>query len=182
MTTYHGSLLAATAQRIAREMQFAITLEPSDAAQNSTEKAVLWIQPEEGRYRYEPPRYQPTQDTSILDRYVAVDVIVRAPGSERAMLELSDAFLRATDTTLGAQPYNWRIDRDASGGGAALGEGAWIEQLRLLLRYDVIRDFVTDGAPLEVVTENEISGGEGTAESGLFVEGPGQGENSEALL
>jgi hypothetical protein len=97
------------------------------------------------------------------------------------LLNLSDRFLAACDTVLGAQPYGWRIDRNSSGGGSAPSDGAWQEFMRILIRYDVIRDFFTIGAPLDSVTTNEASGGDGTAESGLFVEGPAVGDNTEIV-
>ncbi|MBK9263054.1 MAG: hypothetical protein IPM54_25030 [Polyangiaceae bacterium] len=181
MTTYANGALEATAQVIARSMGRSITLGEPDTWQFSTEPGVLWTQPKEGRYRYEEPRYQPARDDSFLDRYVVVDVIIRAPGSERALLELSDAFLRAMDAVLGAQPHGWRIQGNSSGGGSNPDEGVWVEAMRVLIRYDVIREFFKQGQPLAVVTTNEVTGMGGTAESGMFVEGPAQGENSEVV-
>lgn len=163
-------------------MGFSIQLELTDAWQNSTEAGVVWLQPEESRYRYEAPKGQPSVDNSILDRYVVVDVIVRAPGSQRAQLELSDRFLAAMDTVLGAPLHNWKIDRDSSGGGAAPDESVWLEVIRVLIRYDVIRDRFTENGNMHVVTNNVISGGQGTAESGIFVDGPAQGEDPEVAL
>lgn len=182
MTTYSGSALEATARAIAKELGHSVILGEPDSTQNSTEKGVIWTQPGDDRYRFEQPRYQPAVNNSCLDRYLTVDVLIRAPGSERALIELSDAFLAACDVVLGAQPHGWRIDRNSSGGGSSPNDGAWQELMRMLIRYDVIRDIFTDGEPLSVVVENEISGGDGTAESGLFVEGPAVGEGTEAVL
>jgi hypothetical protein len=181
MTTYAGSALEATAHLIARELGHSVTLGEPDSMQVSTEPSVIWTQPEDDRYRFEAPRMQPVSNQSCLDRYVCVDVLVRAPGSERALLDLSDRFLAACDTVFGAQPCGWRIDRNSSGGGSAPNDGAWQEYMRILIRYDVIRDFFTIGAPLDIVTTNEASGGDGTAESGLFVEGPAVGDNTEIV-
>ncbi len=181
MTTYANGALEATARVIAQSMGISITLGEPDGTQNSFEPGVIWLQPEDGRYRYEPPRYQPTRNDSILDRYVVVDVLVRAPGSERNLMELSDKFLRACDAVLGAQPYGWRIDGNSSGGGSNPDNGAWVEAMRILIRYDVIREFLIEGPPLSIVTTNVVTGMGGTAESGLFVEGPGVGENEEIV-
>ncbi len=180
--TYQGSMLQGTADAVAREMKCSILLEMSDAWQNSVESGIVWIQPEEGRYRYDPPRYQPAVNNSILDRYVVIDVIVRAPGSQRAQLELSDRFLAAMDTVLGPPLHDWKIDRDSSGGGAAPDESVWIEVLRVLIRYDVIRDKFSAGGSLQVITSNASSGGQGTVDSGMFVEGPAIDENTETVI
>jgi len=179
LTTYSNGALEATARVIAQSMGISITLGEPDGTQASVEPGVIWLQPEEGRYIYEPPRYQPRSNEAMLDRYVVVDVLIRAPGSELLLMELSDKFLRACDTVLGAQPYGWRIDGNSSGGGSNPDNGAWVEAMRILIRYDVIREFFVQGPPLVVVTTNEITGIGGTAESGLFVQGPGQGENTE---
>jgi hypothetical protein len=181
MTTYANSALEATAHAIARVMERSVILGEPDSNTFSTEPGVIWSQPKENRYRYEDPRYQPARDDSFLGRLVVVDVLIRAPGSERALLLLSDAFLRACNELLGAQPYGWRIEGNSSGGGENPDNGAWEESMRVLLRYDVIQSFYTDGAPLSIVVTNEASGGEGTAESGLFVEGPADGENTEVV-
>jgi len=179
MTTYANGALEATARVIAQAMGHSITLGEPDGTQNSFEPGVIWLQPEEGRYRYEPPRMQPEVDDSIFDRYVVVDVLIRAPGSERALMLLSDKFLRACDAVLGAQPYGWRIEGNLSGGGSNPDNGAWVEAMRILIRYDVIREFYTEGPSLSIVTTNEVTGQGGTAESGLFVQGAAQGENEE---
>jgi len=179
--TYAGSALEATAHLIAREMGHSVTIGEPDSMQFSTEPGVIWTQPEDDRYRFEAPRMQPATNQSCMDRYVCVDVLVRAHGSERALINLSDKFLAACDTVLGAQPYGWRIDRNSSGGGSAPNDGAWQELMRILIRYDVIRDFYVDGQPLSVVAENEVSGN-GTANSGLFVEGPAVGQDAEVAL
>lgn len=147
--------------------------------QNSTEKAVIWTQPEKNRYRYEQPRHQAHADKVSHDRYIAVDVIIRAPEGERALIELSDTFIAACETVFGAQPYGWRFDGDSDGAGSSPNDACWQEFMSILIRCDVVLTHYAASAPISIVVQNEISNPLGTAESGIFVEGPAKGENAE---
>jgi hypothetical protein len=172
------SVLTGIARELAQVMGFSITVGTPDALQFSVEPAVIWTQPEENRYVYTQPRHQPTSNTSMLDRYIAIDVTIRAPGSEKAMLDLSDKFWRAVDFKLGGEGYGWRLVGNAAGGGSNLDQGVYLEVFRLLVRYDVVQSFYTqDEAPLTVVTSENEDG-----EAGIFVEGPAQGQNVEQVI
>lgn len=185
--SYEGSVLQGIQRAIASRMQtflpagiaFTFHLGQPDDAANSVEPAVIWTQPEKDRYRYEAPRYQEQYvglaqgaGDKMLDRYCAVDVLIRAPGSEARLLQLSDAHLAALDFELGAvgsQGECWRIEGRSDGGGDGVDAGVWEERFTMLVRYQVARERFTEGQPLVVDTS-------------LDVEGPAVGENVEVVL
>jgi hypothetical protein len=186
--TYGGSLLESFANAVAARAGHTIRLgEPDDAA-ISVEQAIIWTQPKVDRYRYAPPRYQPQSvvgasqaGDAMLDRFMRVEVLIRAPGSERRLLELSDGLLAALDYELGAegaQGENWRIVGPSDGGGSGNHDAAWEERFVIELKYAVIRERFTEGAPLVVETRNDPA----VEGSGLEVEGPAQGQDVEEVL
>jgi hypothetical protein len=185
--SYEGSVLQGFADAVARRMGHTIKLgEPDDAAA-TTEPSVIWTQPKEDRYVYEPPRYPPlltgagqTGD-AVKDRFMRVQVTIRAPGSERRLLELSDTHIAALDYELGAegsQGENWKFEGRSDGGGSGTDDGAWEERFDMYVKYVVIREKYTEGAPLIVENRHDPA----VEGSGLKVEGPAQGQNEEEVL
>lgn len=200
--SYEGSVLQGITGLVARKMvdylppstSFTFCLGQPDDAAFTTEAAVIWTQPEDGRYRYEESTFQPDpvqesplapwqnyqRGEAILDRRCAVDVLIRAPGSEMRLMQLSDAFHAAMKEELGApgnQGQAWMHEGRSDGAGGGTDEATWEERFQILVRFSVIQQRYVEGNPLEIVigADVEVEG------SGVFVEGPAQGENVEQV-
>jgi hypothetical protein len=182
--SYAGSVLEGIANAVAARAGHGIRLGEPDNAAASVEQAIIWTQPNAARYRYLPPRYPPqfvggvqTGD-AMLDRFMRVEVLIRAPGSERRLLEISDALFAALDYELGAEGESWRIVGPSDGGGSGTHDAAWEERFVIEIKYAVIRERFTEGAPLVVEIRNDLA----VEGSGIEVEGPVLGENVEEVL
>ncbi len=193
--SYEGSVLQAISRAVGKRMHehlpsnaaFSICLGEPDNAAVSVEPAVIWTQPQKDRYRYAAPIYPPppsgpgqTGDV-VFDRFLRVEVIVRAPGSEARLLALSDALMAALDYELGAEGSegeNWVIYGDSDGGGSGTNDGAWEERFEMGIKYAVIRaKYAPSGNPFAV----DVASSEDVPEGGIYAEGPAQGENQELV-
>lgn len=201
--SYEGSVLQGIGATIARKMvdylppstSFTFRLGQLDDAAYTTEAAVIWTQPEDGRYRYEETAFQPDpvqgntlepwqnnqRGEAILDRLCAVDVLIRAPGSEMRLMQLSDAFHCAMKDQLGApgnQGQGWNHEGRSDGAGGGPNDATWEERFQILVRFSVVQQRFVEGNPTEIVIGADVD----VSEAGVFVEGPAQNENVEKVL
>jgi len=184
VSNWTGSVIEATALRLAARMGVNVVIGEHEAASHALEELVVFVVPRVRRCRYLPASIMPApepastmtdirQGEAIRDRIRFIRVILRAQGGDAALDRLSDKFMNALEYDYGS--FRPELIQDSEGGGDDPAQGVFEEHLLLGIRYNVIRREFTVSEDFAVIVEGPA------AEGGIFVNGPTNEGPEEAM-